>query len=64
MVDDVRDVESALGGIKREISDRERAKRRAIYAIVDINPVIFLPLRIQNHLDLLMAYRLFIMNRC
>ena len=38
MVDDVRDVESALGGIKREISDRERAKRRAIYAIVDINP--------------------------
>ena len=32
------DVESALGGIKREISDRERAKRRAIYAIVDINP--------------------------
>lgn len=38
MVDDVRNVEKALGTVKREITDRERVKRRAVYAIVDINP--------------------------
>ncbi len=38
MVENVRKVESTLGVVKRDITDRERAKRRAIYATIDINP--------------------------
>lgn len=38
MVNNVRNVERSLGVVKREITDRERLKRRAVYAVVDINP--------------------------
>lgn len=38
MVDNIRDVESSIGVVKKTITDRERAKRRAIYATEDIFP--------------------------
>ncbi len=38
MVDNIRNVEKSFGVIKRDISDRERAKRRALYATEDILP--------------------------
>ena len=38
MVDNVRDVEKTFGYVKNEITDHDRAKRRAIYATVDIHP--------------------------
>ena len=38
MVDNVRDVEKTLGFVKSEITDHDRAKRRAIYATEDIYP--------------------------
>lgn len=38
MVDNIRDVEKTFGHVKSEITDHDRAKRRAIYATVDICP--------------------------
>lgn len=38
MVENVRNVEKTLGTVKTEITERERAKRRAIYASKDISP--------------------------
>ena len=38
MVANVRDVEKTLGFVKSEITDHDRAKRRAIYATEDIHP--------------------------
>ena len=38
MVDNVRDVEKTFGYVKSEITDHDRAKRRAIYATEDIHP--------------------------
>ncbi len=38
MVDNVRDVEKTFGFVKSEITDHDRAKRRAIYATEDIHP--------------------------
>lgn len=38
MVDNIRSVEKSFGFIKKEITDRDRSKRRAIYATVDIEP--------------------------
>ena len=38
MVGNVREVEKTIGYVKKEITDRDRSKRRAIYATVNINP--------------------------
>ncbi len=38
MVNNVRDVEKTFGYVKSEITDHDRAKRRAIYATKDIHP--------------------------
>lgn len=38
MVDNIRNVEKALGEVKYDITDRQRQKRRSLYAKVDINP--------------------------
>ena len=38
MVDNIRKVERSLGRVKKEITDRDRSKRRAIYATMDIEP--------------------------
>jgi pseudaminic acid synthase len=38
MVENVRNVEKCFGYVKKEITDHDRAKRRAVYATVDIHP--------------------------
>ena len=38
MVDNIRQVEASFGFVKKEITNRDRSKRRAIYATTDIYP--------------------------